>query len=460
MHGCGSRCQQHDLPTCSFNDKIPSDLIHLFIAKGAIHMKAIGIIAEYNPFHNGHAYQIQKAKELSRADYVIVVMSGNYVQRGTPAISDKFSRASMALSGGADFVFELPVIWSTASAEYFAAAAIALLNALGCVDAVSFGCETPDLSLLTCIAEIFAREPEPYRNLLSSYLKQGKSFPAAREKALSAYLTGHENFHPKEELSSLLQSPNNILALEYMKALIRQNSRLTPLPVLRLGNGYHDTQFSENYCSAAAIRKLLSDALKASSSKSGLIKKLSPYMPQNAVRFLFSPEHPFLTEQDFSQMLFYRLLCEKETGFAGYADGSAELSNRILHAMSDFTDYRTFCERLKRKEVTYTRISRLLLHILLNITYSDYENGKDCNYIPYLRLLGFHRDAAGFFSEIKKHTLLPLIAKPSKCASILTDNALSMFQKDVFASDLYYGVQAQKSGSPCKNEYERQIVIV
>lgn len=421
-------------------------------------MKITGIIAEYNPFHNGHAYQIQRAKELSGADGIIVVMSGNYVQRGAPAAFDKFSRASMALSNGADFVFELPVLWSTASAEYFASAGIALLDALGCVDYVSFGCETPDLSLMTRAAEVLSREPKAYSDQLAFYLKQGIGFPRAREKAMASYLSRQNDCSP--ELSFLLQSPNNILAIEYIKAIIRQKSRLIPLPVLRQGSGYHTTQITENFCSATAIRRLLLDTANAPLSTNSLVQKIAPYVPQDVADHLAASGRFCLTEQDFSQSLFYRLLSERETGFSDYADGSVELSNRILHALSDFTDYRTFCESLKRKEVTYTRISRMLLHILLNIRQSDYENGKNLGYIPYLRLLGFRREAARVFPALKKRASLPLITKPSKSTSVLDGSALSMFRQDVFASDLYYGVQAQKCGSPSPNECRRPIVIV
>ncbi len=421
-------------------------------------MKITGIIAEYNPFHNGHAYQIQRAKELSGADGIIVVMSGNYVQRGAPAAFDKFSRASMALSNGADFVFELPVLWSTASAEYFASAGIALLDALGCVDYVSFGCETPDLSLMTRAAEVLSREPKAYSDQLAFYLKQGIGFPRAREIAMASYLSRQNDCSP--ELSFLLQSPNNILAIEYIKAIIRQKSRLIPLPVLRQGSGYHTTQLTENFCSATAIRRLLLDTANTPLSINSLVQKIAPYVPQDVADHLAASGRFCLTEQDFSQSLFYRLLSERETGFSDYADGSVELSNRILHALSDFTDYRTFCESLKRKEVTYTRISRMLLHILLNIRQSDYENGKNLGYIPYLRLLGFRREAARVFPALKKRASFPLITKPSKSASVLEGSALSMFRQDVFASDLYYGVQAQKCGSPSPNECRRPIVIV
>lgn len=413
-------------------------------------MKVVGIIAEYNPFHNGHAYQIQKTKELSGADYVIVAMSGNFMQRGTPAIADKFIRASMALENGADFVFEIPVLWATSSAEYFAAAGVSLFHALGCVDYLSFGCETPDLSLMSSISELLAKEPQEYSRLLSSYVKKGMSYPCAREKAVSACIQPHITAS-EADLTEVLKHPNNILALEYMKALQKSSSSIIPLPITRQGAGYHDTKANGSYCSASGIRTLLQ------SSKDKEI--LSEYVPADVYSYLKKNSSYSLTEQDLSQMLYYKLLCEQNCGFLKYADCSKDLSNKISNALKDFTDYQHFCELLKSKDITYTRISRLLLHILLNIENSDYQNGKSLDYIPYLRLLGFRKDASALFQKIQKTASVPLITKPSKDAPLLSKAAHSIYHLDVFASNLYYGIYAGKSQQPQKNEYQRELVI-
>lgn len=417
-------------------------------------MIAAGIIAEYNPFHNGHAYQIQKTKELSHADYIIAAISGNFVQRGAPAILDKFTRTYEALANGADFVFEIPVLFATASAEYFAAAGIALLSALGCIDLVSFGCETPDLMLLSKIAEILENEPLEYKTFLASYLKQGIPFPAAREKAMLSYIPGQ-----KGGVSAILSAPNNILALEYIKALRQQKSSIRPFPILRNDSGYHATDFKQKYCSASAIRNLLLNEKEQIQRHGSLAKTLSKYVPLQTAGHLLSPDAKFLTEQDFSKILYYKLLMERESGFYGYADVSREFSNRLIRALSGFTDYESFCRILKSKEITYTRISRCLFHILLNIKTTDYENAKTHGRIPYLRLLGFRKEAAPFFREIKKHAKVPLLTRPSKYASSLDKSAASMFLKDAAASDLYYGMLAQKSSAAQKNEYQRSLVI-
>lgn len=423
-------------------------------------MKAVGIIAEYNPFHNGHAYQLAQAKKLSGADYVIVAMSGNYVQRGTPAVIDKFSRAAMALKNGADLVFELPVLWSTASAEYFAAAGIALFDRLGVVDTLSFGCETPDTALLTEIAQVLATEPGDYSRLLASFLRQGASFPLARKKALLSLLTTvpfAKNDRTEAALAEVLNSPNNILALEYQKSLIRRNSKIRALPILRQGAGYHEKELHSEYSSATSLRKLL---LQNKAVPEELRNILPLHVPKDVADFLSSPETVFTDMQDFSDMLYYKLLSERENGFSCYADVPEFLSNRIANTLDAYLDCIDFCSRIKSRDITYTRVRRALLHILLNIRTFDYETGIASDYIPYLRPLGFRRSASGLFSEITKRTCCPILTKPARAASLLSPEALSLYRLDLFASNLYYGRMGQKSRFLPKNEYQRELIIL
>ena len=214
-------------------------------------MKIVGLITEYNPFHNGHLYHIEKAKEITGADSVIVVMSGNYVQRGAPAIMPKHLRAEVALEAGVDVLMELPVCYATGSAEYFAAGAISLFERLGCVDSICFGSECGDYGLLARVAHILADEPEGYRQALKDLLKSGMSFPLARQKALKDYLED-------DSLDSVLEQPNNILGIEYIKALYERRSPMKSYTIRRMVSGYHDTELSGSYSSASAIRRLLS----------------------------------------------------------------------------------------------------------------------------------------------------------------------------------------------------------
>lgn len=428
-------------------------------------MKVLGIIAEYNPFHNGHAYQIAQARKAYGADYVIIAMSGNYVQRGTPALLDKFTRTKMALMGGADMVFELPVLWACASAEYFAAAGTSLLDKTGIVDAISFGCETEDFGLLQDVGQLLAQQEDGFMQELLFMLKSGKTYPAAREEAFLKFLLDGENSHQlnshalsknalSDKLHLIFRSPNNILALEYLKALTARHAAITPIPILRNGSGYHEQKVRDNFSSATAIR----NALLTGFSNSG------DFIPANVPPFtasiLASEQTVFLSEDDFSLPLYYKLWSESAKGFETYADCSAGLSNRIINLLPKYQGYANFNTLLKRRETTYTRISRMFLHILLNIKSADMTAGKALDYIPYFRLLGFRREASHLLSLMKKNSTVPLLSKAAAAPDLLTGSARDMFLMDVNASDLYYKVMGIKTSAESRQEYEREIIII
>lgn len=291
---------------------------------------AVGIIAEYNPFHDGHAYHIRKAKEISQADYCIVAMSGDFVQRGAPAIYDKYTRTAMALSCGADLVIELPSVFASSSAEDFAASGIALLNNLGVVGSVCFGSECGNVEKLTGIASILATEPPVYTKELRKELKKGATFPQARNLALIS--CGILN----EDEASILASPNNILGIEYCKALYRQKSSMTPVTISRKGYGYHDTSLaSEGFSSATGIRKAIyenPDILKQ--AESSLIQ-----VPDSAKQMM-SQGFPVFPD-DFSALLNTTLLKldSEDIPYEKYADVSEELAARLLRQLPDFLPF-------------------------------------------------------------------------------------------------------------------------
>ena len=259
-------------------------------------MKITGIIAEYNPFHNGHLYQIRKAKEITGADYIIVVMSGNHMQRGTPALIDKYSRAKMALSGGADMVIELPTCYATASAEYFAMGAISILNQLGCVDSVCFGSESGDITMLSKIAHALVDESEDFVQSLKTKLKNGDTYPVARNAALAETINGFTTF------DTILGFPNNILGIEYIKAIIRQNSSIKPYTNTRIGSDYHSYKLAENFSSAISIRQSLSlqDNLD-------MIQSQIPALAFDIMKEDFHKTFPVYAS-DFSSMIKFKLL--------------------------------------------------------------------------------------------------------------------------------------------------------
>lgn len=453
-------------------------------------MNVIGIIAEYNPFHNGHAYQIAHVRKNLHADYIVVATSGDYVQRGEPALLDKYTRARMALSSGADLVLELPVLWSTASAELFADAGISLFEKTGCVNGICFGAESGDLALLRRIADVLADEPADLKASLKHNLKSGSTFPKAREAALLSYFSGsagQDGALPvsAEALSFLLASPNNILALEYLKALRRRASSITPYLLKREGAAYHETSIlsgaSAIPASASAIRHTLfagdagacvNSADRASEdSADGILRHA---MPQEALSILqdYRADFPLLCADDFSGILGYLLLSSSATQLARTADSSPEFANRMRNQLPYYTSFSAFASRLKSKEMTLTRINRILLHSILGITSSDYACGNALDKVPYLRILGFRKSAAPLLAALKASAAVPLITRPSQALKLLSPDAMRVFEHDVFAGNLYLQMRNQKGGTPLRaarmqehdvppaSEYQRQIVIL
>lgn len=427
-------------------------------------MNVTGIIAEYNPFHRGHQYQIDYIKNVLRSDYVIVVMSGDYVQRGTPALLSKHLRTEMALRCGADLVLEMPVSVSTASAEAFAMGSVSILDSLQVVDQLCFGSEYGEVSALQGLAAILVREPEEYRRLLKSFLSEGRSFPAARSQALIEYFKNPHHFEGNDfddilmslvnQIIQILNSPNNILGIEYCKALLRLDSSIRPVTLKRQGMGYHETvlneQFTsapEHFASASAIR----NALKSDSKINGVLKKV----PNEAASILETAvnKNEFLLEDDFSLLLQYCLLNETPESLISYADMSKDLAARICNQINHFENFTQFTELLKTKELTYTRIQRALLHTILKIR----EQPKG---IPYARVLGFRKSSSPLLKEIKQHTTIPVITKAADASGILSADGQKIWNDNLRASNIYESILAQKTGRPFVHEYQKQLILL
>ena len=414
-------------------------------------MKICGIIAEYNPFHNGHSYHIEEAKRLTGADYCVIVMSGNFVQRGSPAILDKYARTEMALNCGADLVIELPSYYSTGSAEYFAKGAVGLLHKLGCITHLCFGSESGNIDILTKIADILGDEPPEYQEMLRRNLKLGKSYPMARNDAL---------LHLYPELTQsldVLSTPNNILGIEYIKALLKIDSPILPLTTVRKGSSYHEHRFpSANvHASATAIRVALDEGRP--------ISAMAEQIPPAAFKIFQDKlsEIPPMWKDDLSSQLRYKLLSERSKGYEEYMDVSPDLSDRIKNKLPEFTTFTAFSDLLKTKEITYTRVCRSLLHILLNMTKEDMSFYKDTlDLVPYARILGFKRDSKELLTQIDKTTSIPMITKLADAHTLLSEDAYNMLIRDIEINSIYYGVVADKVGGTIKNEYTTPIVIV
>ena len=411
-------------------------------------MKIAGIIAEYNPFHNGHAYHIEQTKKITGADRVIVAMSGNFTQRGAPAIYDKYSRTLAALNAGADLVIQIPSVYSLSSAEFFGKAAVSLLDSTGLVEYLSFGTEAGDLENISKVADILYEEPEKYQRSLKQYLKSGETFPVARTRALMEYCPEIVN------ISEIVASPNNILGIEYLKALKAIGSSMKPMTVKRLGADHNDHYMhGATNVSAKAIREAVSYGSQ--------IESLSEYMNDVSYTSLMGAieNNQTVFENDLSGMMIYKLISEREKGYTKYFDVSQDLSDRIVNNLDKFTCLTEFCDLLKTRDKTYTRISRALFHILLGITDESISSAEYSGMCKYIRILGFRKESEDVISELKTHSSLPLITGYNDAKNLYSEQ-FKDYVSECRIEDLYYAVQTMKSGIPSKADASRPLVVI
>lgn len=405
-------------------------------------MRVTGIICEYNPFHNGHKYHIEETRRICNADYIIGIMSGPFTQRGTPAITDKYSRTKMALLSGCDIVLELPVRFATSSAEGFAHGAVNILHAAGITDGICFGTESGKPDDFYTAAEIIDTEPPLYKNILTASLKSGLSFPAARSRALSGVLAAKHT-----SLSADISLPNNILAIEYIRACNRTG--LNVHTVKRLGSGYHDLSLSnmENgICSASALRNAIF----------GNTVTGSDYTPYALSDYLPRP----ISERHFS-MQMYTAIVSHINSLSDYTDISDDLAARIRRNITAFEDWTQFISLLKTKQYTYTRIQRALSHCMLNI--KNYSYGDDRYKPPYIRVLGFRRSSSELMKQLSRSASVPVVTKPASVNSFngAPDSyAKRLLSEDIYASELYEKTRSFVYGfNNGYNEYTHGMVI-
>ncbi|MCL2620693.1 MAG: nucleotidyltransferase family protein [Defluviitaleaceae bacterium] len=369
--------------------------------------RVCGIVAEYNPFHNGHKHHISMAREVSGADDVVVVMSGNFVQRGEPAIVDKFVRTRMALLGGADMVLELPVGFSTASAETFSSGAVYILGKTGMVTDLCFGAETPNLQDLQVIVRHLVNESESFKTTLKANLNQGVSFPKARAAALKEIL-------PQSE--SVINSPNNILSIEYLKALEKFGFDIKPHPVGRKGVNHHDTAPAGKFASATALRKEI---------LVGKLQNISDFIPQSSIDLLDG--EPFNQIDNFSAVFHYNV---QGNPLEKHAENHYKISDVITAA--------------KTKNITHTALKRLVLNVVLGI--------KSPQTPQYIRVLGFRRDKSFLVSELQRKATLPVITN-------LKNAPLNLIADELQATHLYW-LALRPQGTHPRNELSAQMIII
>lgn len=387
-------------------------------------MKIQGIIAEYNPFHNGHKYHIDTGKKLSSATHTIVVMSGNFVQRGEPAIFDKFLRAKMAIKEGADLVIELPTVFSLGSAEYFGHGAVSLLNSLAIVDVLSFGCEDDNMSPLQKIATILYDEPDEYKSILKSHLDKGLSFPKAREHALSEFAFAGKNV---EEYFK----PNNILGIEYIKSLKKLKSTIEINPVKRTGVSYYSSDIKNGIASATKIRKLLIE---------GNIEKVKEAVPEEIFSIVRDSinDNSYSTLDDLREIIYSNLLLSNKENLKMINDISEGIENRLLSSIDPKLSIDHYLDKISSKRYTRTRLQRILIKSLLNLTDDYYKDStKNHTHPLYARILGFNSKGREILAELKKSSQIPIITNINKFDRQLLEDQGKMLDMDIKASNLY-----------------------
>ena len=407
--------------------------------QGDLYMKAVGLVTEYNPFHNGHLYHLNKAMELTGADISVAVMSGDFVQRGEPAVLDKYTRASMALNSGVNLVVELPVNYAVSSAESFAAGALKVLDYIK-ADSIAFGSESGDIERLSKLAHILCDNEDALYKEISKYTANGISYAAARQKVVEKLMD--------KDTAAMLTSSNNILAVEYLKAIIKNNYAIKPYTVQRQGDAYNDTDIRSDYASATALRGNLKT------------DNISKYIPVKAGLILSSNTN-YIYPDDITEALFTRLLdilfvsnYDKNVFIENvmqYPDVSKEIAGRLYKSAMDMItrtvpqwagskydgafSFGSLCEHIKTKEVPLSRIKRALVRITLGLDKKHME--KYANE-PYIRVLGFDKKGQEYLSYIRKKVEVPLITKTADYKDVLLD--------DIHAANFYNMIVAGKYG--------------
>ena len=387
--------------------------------------KVIGIIAEYNPFHNGHLYHLQKSLQMTHSSYSVAVVSGNFTQRGSTSLVDKWAKAEIAIKNGIDLVLELPLLYSISSAENFAEGAVKILDSLKVVDYLSFGSESGDISTLNMVADILYKEPKAYKNILSHELSKGLSFPKARENALLMYLNDIRRF------SNVLSSPNNILGIEYLKALKKLRSPMIPVTVERYNAGYHDTTYNGNVASSTAIRNIVKN------NGWDILRKVVPENTFSTLLENIKIGHVVPDISVFEKQIIYNLRKMSIQEITELPDVSEGLQNAIKNAANSCNSVVEFLNIIKSKRYTNTRLQRILLYALLGITKKDISLSKKS--IPYIRVLGFNNKGKYLISEIARtNPKLEIITSVKKYMDTSNNkNSKYMLEKDIWATNVY-----------------------
>ena len=372
-------------------------------------MKSVGIIAEYNPFHNGHKFHLEKSLEITGAEVSVAVISGNFTQRGEPAILDKWTRAEMAVRNGINLVVEMPVMFACNNAGYFARGGVEILENLGC-DYISFGSESGNIEELAGIARAMEMHREEINEGVRMAVKEGQAYPQARADVLSSIFD-------REALEEI-ESPNNLLALEYLRFI----KQAKPVTVKRQGSGYHELEAKDNMASATGIRKLLAED-----------GDISTLVPDITREILIARREKFCNVDMLFSIMAAKILISSESELNGIFGAEEGLGSKMKNHIRYWKTMEEMIDGLKSKRYTRTRISRLLAMTLLGITREEVKQAQN-----YIRVLAFDEKGSRYLKEVKKSEScrLPILTNINKEAQLYPEikNTLA---KDILASDLY-----------------------
>ncbi len=404
----------------------------------------LGIVSEYNPFHNGHMHHLQLSKQLTKTDFTVAVMSGNFVQRGDTALVDKWTRTEMALRAGVDLVIELPTVYALSSAENFADGAVKILNSLGVVDFISFGSEIGEIAPLSEVANILYKEPKEFSSLITTQLRSGLSYPKAREIALSQF------FGSSQKYSDIVSNPNNILGVEYLKSLKKHRSSIKPLTIKRDYADYNSKTEKNGIASATAIRTMIQNNKN--------VHRVIPYETYELLDECINEGKVVHSIAAFEKEIIYTLRKMPLSEIAMLPDVSEGLENKIKFAANNFNNLEDLINNIKSKRYTQTRIQRILLYALLNISQKDIKQSKRVT--PYIRVLGFNKPGKRIISAIAAaNPKLKIIVSVKKFMEQSNDNVLrNMISKDIFASNVY--TMAYKKDPIANLDYTHKVVEI
>lgn len=394
-------------------------------------MKVLGLITEYNPFHNGHLYHLQESVKETNSTHSVAVMSGNFLQRGEAALIHKWARAEMAVKSGVDLVLELPTLYASSTAEWFAYGSVKLLDQLGIVDCICFGSEGGELKKLEEIAEVLVEAPPSFVGKLKEFLQLGISYPSARSQALVSYFQEASSNAALEEIKALVETPNNILSIEYLKILKELNSNIKPYTILRKKAPYHSTRIDSDITSATAIREFL--------KKDNLLRDIRHTVPKATYDILdssFNNGIGPIFSHSFQQGIFTLLRRASLEELRDVFDVVEGLENKIKESSMLTTSLQQLYDLIKSKRYTYTRLQRIMIHLLLSIKKKDYIDFKEAGGPQYIRILAFNDKGRELLKKMKDKSALPIINKLPPMDT-LSPMERSMLEMDIRATNIY-----------------------